>query len=283
MDIYYSSYQLVPLKRITRLSSMDPKQGVHLKGVIGDKICFADYFPHLPFGDRCCERFLAEFKLQEEEYDRKVLDLLLKDVEYQTLKPQKFFNHQLWSGTEEIKATTVKYCLQHRGDRVFMAILQKGLRLRLDLNALFTREQFEKFIADIPPEYYHLIVYFEDPISERDWSGLSIPCASDIMAGSPAQYYIYRPNCEFEPNLPSKMLRYSAYLAGELSNWHTYCELIKFGDLTATHGIIAQNYYENELPLFLGDYQSGFTINTEAVDEMYRSLHRSEWKFLCSI
>lgn len=282
MKVFYSPYTLTPVKRANRLSSLDRKHGVLLKGVLSDKVMFADYYPHIPLGDRPVDHFLPEFKFQNHEYDKKVFDLLLKDHEFQNIKPKAFKNHQLWTGVEELEAEVVKYKMLHPQDTAWMVPLEKGIRLRLDGNALFKRPDYEAFVKEIPTKFHSLIDYLEDPLSEKDWSGLKLPSARDFIEGSPFQYYIYKPNCEFKPETDAKII-FSAYLGHSFGNWHTYCEMIREGDLSLTHGIIGKGFYQEEKNLFTGNYKTGFTPDQTVVQKLYREVSGLEWKSLCSM
>lgn len=282
MKVFYSPYTLTPLKRANRLSSLDQKRGVLIKGVLGDKVTFADYYPHIPLGDRPVDHFLQEFKFQDVEYDKKVFDLLLKDHEFQNITPKKFTNHQLWTGVEELEAIVVKYKMLHPQDTAWLEPLEKGVRLRIDGNALFKREDYEAFVKDIPERYLGLIDYMEDPLSEKDWSDLTLSSARDFIEGSPFQYYIYKPNCEFRPKTDAKII-YSAYLGHSFGNWHTYCEMIKEGDLSLTQGIIGVGFYQEEKKLFQGSYKTGFIPDESVVQKLYRDVSSLEWKSLCSM
>jgi hypothetical protein len=282
MKVFYSPYTLTPVKRANRLSSLDKKHGVLIKGVLGDKITFADYFPHLPLGDRSCDQFLDEFKFQKVEYDKKVFDLLLRDSGFQKLKPKKFMNHQLWTGTEPIEADVIKYKMLHAQDTSYKIPLEKGLRLRLDGNALFLRSDYEAFLKEVPEKHHKQIDYIEDPLADKDWSQLKIPSAMDFIEGTPFQYYIYKPNCEFKPKTDAQII-YSAYLGSNFGNWHTHCELVETGDLSITHGIIGVGFYQEEKSFLLGSYKSGFTADETFVKKLYQETFDLEWKSLCSI
>ncbi|MFP5385762.1 MAG: hypothetical protein ACLGHN_06755 [Bacteriovoracia bacterium] len=282
MKIYYSPYSLKPLKRANRLSSLDSKPGVLLKGVLGDKITFADYFPHLPLGDRTCDQFLQEFRFQDVEYDRKVFDLLLRDFSFQTLKPQRFKNHQLWTGTEGLMAQVIKYKMLHQEDRAFLIPLNEGRTLRLDCNALFNRKDYDKFVSDIPQHLLKQIEYIEDPLHEKDWKDLSLPSAMDFIEGSEFKYYIYKPNVEFFPTHDATVI-FSAYLGSPLGQWHTYCELVEKADLSLTHGIVATNFYEDEKPFLTGSFKDGFIADVDLVKKLYQNVNGKDWKLLCSI
>lgn len=282
MKVLYSHYTLTPIKRANRLSSLEKKQGVLVKGVLGNKVTFADYYPHIPLGDRPVELFLEEFKFQKVEYDQKVFDLLLKDHEFQNLKPKKVFAHQLWTGTENIESQTVKYKLLYAEDRSFMSLLEKGIRVRLDGNALFTRVEYERFVSEIPQNLHSLIDYLEDPLKEKDWSNLKLKSAQDFIEGSPIDYYIYKPNCEFKPKLDVPLV-YSGYLGSSFGFWHTYCDLVQNGDVSVPHGLIARGFYEEEKDFYEGSYLAGFMPKAEVVRSMYQDASNLNWKTLCSI
>lgn len=282
MKVYCSPYILHPLKRANRLSSMDPKKGVHLKAVLGEKVMFADYFPHLPLGDRTCDQFLQEFKFQNVEYDQKVFDLLLRDADFLNGEKKTFHNHQLWTGSEPLEGSVIKYKMLHDKDRSFLMPLEKGHRLRLDGNALFKRKEYEYFMESVPEKYHKQFDYIEDPLIEKDWSNLPLPSAMDFIEGSHFDYYIYKPNCEFKPKLEKKLI-FSAYLGSDLGNWHTYCELMKDGDLSLTHGIIGTSFYEEETHFLKGSYRAGFTADIEIVKTIYKRLYQNDWKLLCSM
>jgi hypothetical protein len=282
MKVYFSPYTLTPVKRANRLSSLDQKHGVLLKGVLGDKVTFADYYPHIPLGDRPVDHFLQEFKFQNVEYDKKVFDFLLKDHGFQNIKPKRFMNHQLWTGAEPLEASVVKYKMLHAQDTSWKIPLDKGLRLRLDGNAIFTRKDYEAFVKDIPEKFHAQIDYLEDPLSEKDWSNLKLASARDFIEGTPFQYYIYKPNCEFKPQTDAKII-FSAYLGHSFGNWHTYCEMIESADLSLTQGIIGTGFYQEEKRLFDGSYHSGFMPDEKVVQKMYRDIAGLEWKSLCSM
>lgn len=278
MKVLYSHYSLTPLKKANRLSSVEPKTGVLLKGVLGDKVLFADYFPHPLLGDRPLEQFLSEFKFQDHNYDRKVFDFLLKDSDLQRLTPKTFFNHQLWSKGDEVKSKVVKVKIQDEEDFSFLPLLEKKIRVRLDANGLFNKESFQKYLKAIPD--ISSIEYIEDPMKDSEWNGISLPCARDFITGSPYTHIIYKPNCEFYPKEETKII-FSSYLGGNLGRWHSYCELIQKGDLQEVHGIHTEGFYQEEVPLFQGSYETGFIADTQPVKKLYQMVANSNWKQLC--
>lgn len=282
MKVFYSPYSLRPLKRANRLSSLEPKNGVHLKAELNNKTLFSDYFPHIPLGDRPVDYFLQEFKFQEVEYDKKVFELLLKDHSFQNHKLEAFKNHQLWTGNEEIMGPVVKYKMLHENDENFLKALQDGHTLRIDTNALFHKKSYDDFLGRIPSEFLSKIEYLEDPLKDKNWEGLKIPSARDFIEGTPYDYYIYKPNCEFKPETDKKII-YSAYLGSNLGNYHTYCELMDGADLKLTHGIIGTGFYEDEIHFLSGSYKEGFKGEASEIRKIYREMDKKEWKLLCSM
>lgn len=283
MDIFYSAYTLTPLKLLNRLSSFNAKDGVYLKTILNGQCGFADYFPHSTLGDRPVGRFLQEFKDQPEEHDKKILYLLEKDVEYQKIKKvEPFVNHQLWTGSEPLEAKVIKYKLMGLNDDLFLEPLKRGLTVRLDGNALFTRSQFMTFFESIPAIYHPQIEYIEDPLHETNWQNLPLATARDFIAANSYDYYIHKPNCEFRHDHPGKTI-FSAYMGSDLGTWHTYCELQAEADLSLTHGIVAKGYFREERGLYKGYYSEGVRPDLSVIKNIYQELHLRNWKYLCTI
>ncbi len=282
MKITYSTYQLTPRKRANRLSDLRPKSGVFIQGTLARKVLFADYFPHEALGDRSCDEFLDSFKFQTHGYDRRVFALLLKDGELQRSPLTLFRNHQLWTPSEAAEAPILKYKLQGPDDFSFLPLLERGLRLRLDANGCFERQSLSSFVRGLPKEALTLVDYIEDPTQDQDWSSLPLPSARDFLHGTPHSYYIFKPNREERPATEAKIV-VSSYLGSDLGRWHAYGELLAHGDLADTHGIVTENFYDEELPLFRGNYRDGFTPDAATVRRLYRNLENRNWKVLCSM
>lgn len=282
MKIYYSSYKLTPLKKANNLSSLEAKEGTFIKGVLNSSVLFADYFPHPPLGDLSVEEFLAGFKFQDKEYDKKVFDLLLNDKKFQTQKSKAFKNHELFSGLREPKSSVVKYKIMGHGDRGFLSLLQKNITLRLDANGLFNRSEFIDFFKSIPTEFLPLIEYVEDPLHETDWSNFLVKKARDFIPSQDFDFYIYKPNAEFKPKTNAPVI-YSSYLGADLGRWHAYCELIHSGDLSLVHGIHTPDFYLEQEDFFDGSFDTSFQANENKVKKMYQKVSDSNWKFLCSM
>lgn len=282
MQIYFALYSLTPLKRLNRNSTLEPKNGVHLKAVTPKGVGYADYFPHAIFGDKGCDHFLKQFHLQKDLYDQKVLELLIQDPGYQKIPLQKIKNHQLWTGTEDLEAEVIKYKLLNPQDRTFLDPLKRGIRLRLDANALFNQETFRQFLSSIPYELRSLIEYVEDPIISGPCDSIGVKVATDIVRSEHFDIYIFRPNCQFYPNHQTKNI-FSSYLGSDLGRWHTYCELIQKGDLNEIHGIMSRGFYEESVCFMEGNYQDGFIPDPKLVKKMYEDLSKKEWIPLCEL
>lgn len=281
MNIKFSRYKLTPKKRLNRLSSMDPKEGVFLSTTINGRDVYADYFPHIPLGDESVDGFLSGFRDQKTEYQKKILMLLKNDARYQDFPSRKFRNHQLWAGTEAIKSPVIKYKMLHMHDTVFHEALRQGIRVRLDANAMFTKDNVKELLDKIPAEWQKLIDYVEDPLSDTDWSTFPLKRARDFISGTPYDLYIYKPNCEMRPDFSE--LIYSAYLGTALGSWHTYCELIETGNTSIYQGIIGLGFYEEVTDFYVGDYESGFQPDLKIIKNLYTELGKREWKELCSM
>lgn len=282
MDIYYSRYKLTPLKRANRLSSLEEKEGVYLMAENNGKKLFADYYPHLPLGDSPVHIFLERFHQQEEEYDKKILHLLLADEEFQRKECKPFKNHQLWTGSESLNSKIIKYKLLSSSDTSFIEPLKRGIRVRLDANGMFTPKSLQVFLDSIPEDYRKLIDYIEDPIRSFPWDNVGVPTARDFLDAEKFDYYVYKPNCEFRPKTDAKIV-YSAYLGSELGAWHTYCEMIEEGDSGITQGIVGQGFYKEERGLFIGNFESGIYPDQNVVKNIYQELNLRKWTRLCSI
>lgn len=282
MEIFYSPYTLTPIKRLNRSSTMEKKDGVLLKARLNGVETYADYFPHVTFGDQGCDHFLMNFKSLSDTYSKKIFHLLKKDQEYQKLPAITFRNHQLWSGTEDYESKIIKYKLLRPDDRLFMDPLLRGFRIRLDANAMFNRDGFLEFIASLPASHLHQIDYIEDPINDGSWENLPLPVAADVTQGSPHDVYIYRPNCEFFPANEPKVI-FSSYLGHDFGRWHAYCELTERADLSYVHGIISKGFFKEENFFYDGSYETGFRPNQDKIRDLYQHLAQQSWKKLCEI
>lgn len=281
MKVYYSPYRLTPLKVANRLSSLSAQDGVLLKAVLGNKTTFCDYFPHVSLGDKSVDELLQIFKFQNNTYEQKCFDLLLRDHELYWTKPKLIKNHKLWNVGEDL-APVIKYKVKGHDDYGFLEALKNNIPTRLDANGLFSRSELLKFLQSIPPELLTYIEYFEDPLFENDWSNLPLKTAKDFIEATPFDYVVYKPNAEFLPKTDVPII-FSTYLGHNLGRWHAYCELLREGDLNYVHGIQTEGFYQEEVNLFEGDYSQGLYAKTQVVQKMYKEIATLNWKSLCSM
>jgi hypothetical protein len=282
MKVYYRTYQLHPLRKANRLSDTQLKMGVHFKVQYAGGENFADYFPHLSLGDLPTEEFLDKFKFQDREYEQKIFYFLLNEHELRAQTPKTFFNHQLITDSLAPVSPILKYKLQDVDDFNFLKYLEKGFSLRLDANGLFTNDSLATFVSKIPSSLKEKIEYLEDPTKEIKWPETSLRWGRDFINGTPFEVLIHKPNCRFYVQ-QEKMTIFSSYMGSSLGLWHAYLEVLKLADLKLTHGLLTPQLYQEELELFSGNYQEGFSINEIAVKTLYKDLSSSSWKILCSI
>lgn len=266
MNVYYSEYILTPIKALNRLSSLEPKKGIILKG-----LGFADFFPHEELGDESVESFLSNFKFQRTEYQQKCFHFLQRD--YSTFPFKKFYNHQLWDGKTEIESKFVKYKLKDKSDTSYLGLLNSEVKIRLDANGLFDGPEEVPFSSSIE--------YIEDPMIKTDWSGIQ-NAARDFISGTPYSFYIHKPNGRFLTKQDVPVI-FSSYLGHDLGKWLSYCELVELGDLSLQHGIVTENFYQEEKRMWDGDYLNGFSPDSRCIRELYQDLDKRGWKLLCTI
>lgn len=205
---------------------------------------------------------------------------MFRDTEYQHFEPQKYFNHQLWTGSEDLEAPIIKYKLLNITDRTFLDPLKRGIRLRLNANAQFNLKSFQDFLHSIPSELIALIDYIEDPLVHSHWDDLGVKVASDLIKSTRFDVFIFRPNSQFFPEHKTKNI-FSSYLGSDLGRWHTYCELIEKGDLKEIHGIMSRGFYAEAQCFMQGNYYDGFIPDMKIVEKIYDELNKKEWIPLC--
>lgn len=278
MKISYSLYTLTPKRKANSQSSVNKKTGVNLRGELNGKTFFADFFPHTELGDESLDEFMEGFRFQKTEYQKKVFDLLLKDSEFQNLRPQMFKNHALQ--TETTIHAPIKYKIMGEDDYGFLPLLERRRTFRLDANGIFSKSGFTKYIENLDPRLLKSIQYVEDPTSDLNWEDLPTKTARDFIQGTPAQFIIHKPNARFKTDEPLPHI-FSSYMGGALGVFHSYCELIREGDLSLYHGINTYGVYEEDRELFTG--LDLLTPHVENIRRVYRDLMTSSWKHLGSI
>ncbi|HXH75154.1 MAG TPA: hypothetical protein VNJ08_09335 [Bacteriovoracaceae bacterium] len=278
MHVYYREYNLSPLRPANRGSPKGVKTGVHLKVKKRFTEHFADYFAHENLGDMPVELFLEKFKYQDHEYEKKIFHFLLDEERIRSRKIKPFKNHQSWQGKEAINSPVIKYKLQDYKDFSFMAALEKKVRVRLDANGLFNKDEIQTFIKQIPKDLLSFIDYLEDPMADLDWKDLSLPLARDFIKGDPYDFLIHKPNSRFLGETDKKVI-FSSYMGSDLGLWHAYCELLEKGNLKEAHGIITPGLYQEQNFFF----DTGHVPAAESIKILYDELSTPGWKLLCSI
>jgi hypothetical protein len=168
-------------------------------------------------------------------------------------------------------------------DLLLKELLRKKVTVRLDCNGLFHRQDFLTFLEQFSADELKQIEYGEDPLSDLDWRDLPIKTARDFIAGNPFDFLIYKPNRDFFPDEPSTKIIFSSYLGSDLGTWHCVAEMSRLKRIEGIHGLVTSGYYEEERQLFDGNYQQGFSANSDKVHHIYHSLTQLSWKSLCSI
>lgn len=278
MNIFYHRFTLRPLQKLNHLGTLSEREGVFLKSESTEGIGYSEYFPHPELGDSNVEEFLDTFKDQIHETQRKALYFL--DPQWSQVKTDKiFFNHQLYQVGKNGECSTIKYKIKNEQDNFFQNCPQGIKNIRLDANGLFNTKTWKEYELSIPKEYYHLIEYIEDPLSDINWEDVRIPKAQDFIKGFPSQVKIYKPYREFYPEGANKVI-FSGNMGHGLSNYQSYLELLQRGNLDDYHGIITPDLFETSAKIFAGNYQDGFAPNKKILNNYFHELELSPWKIL---
>lgn len=279
MEVYFSPYQLTPIRKANHLGDLTPKAGVYLK--TGNKESeIADYFPHVSLGDRPVEEFLSTFPNLANAYHRSILAQL--KTKKMPLPEAKFNNHELWYQGAQVDSPVIKFKIMHKDDEIPEPILRSHCRIRLDANGIFEGQDIFKFLAKLTVQQISRIDYIEDPSRLTSWSNIPIPTAQDFIEGHEFQTLIYKPNRSYLAKLPQKTI-FSGYMGSSLGTLHAYKELIHRGDLSEHHGLLTPGIYAEQTSLFKGDYLSGFFPDQKAIKIYLESLLDQPWRYLCSI
>ena len=233
-------------------------------------IKFSEYFPHPGLGDQNLSAFRESFPDPLNSYHRKILSQLLGPV--LTIPEISFKNHQLWQRGEPVHSLVIKYKLKNEEDLSFLYPLKSKTRVRLDANGLFQNHTFKQFVSSIPQKLFHLIDYIEDPSDALDWSEISLPRARDFVAGSPFEFIVYKPN-RSEFSADRKNIIFSGNMGHSLGTLLAYEELITTGNLQEVHGLLTPHIFEEEVNLFKGTFNDGFTPDLAEAKSFLKSLN----------
>jgi hypothetical protein len=275
MKIFVHRFQLTPKIELNRLSSTSIREGVFLKSETEKGVGYCEYFPHPELGDESIDEFLKNFIFQKTLAQKKALYFL--DPKWMDLSfIRRFFNHQFHHPGGALRSKYLKYKIRHQDDFGFVDLLKEKKIVRLDANGLFVQKAWTDFFSKIPNEYKQQIDYIEDPIGDGDWNNFSIPCAQDFIQGSPYEVKIYKPYREFFP-VNEKRIIFSGNMGHGLSNYQSYLELVQFGDLKETHGLLTDSIYEETPQLFTGNYDEGFLPNLSEINNYLKEISSLSW------
>ena len=276
--IWFSRYQLTPLRKLNAKSGSGMMEGVFLKvqderGEFG----YADYFPHVELGDLSVEQVLQG---ERDEYFEKCLHFAKNEKRLRTQEHLPFLNHQLGMSSNHNKTAIIKLKLFGIEDlSLARQCLERQMPLRLDANGSVSFEQWQAFLASLSQEQRELIDYIEDP-GRGDWKALGVPSAQDFQQNESFDFYIHKANAKFFPeNLSSSKVIFSSYMGSDLGRYHCYLELLEKGDLSQVHGIHTPDCFEEQGSLF---EPSGEALRpgTEAITSLYANLERRQWSCL---
>lgn len=280
MKIYFHHFNLKPISALNAMESDHPREGVFLMGKNNTDTTFWEYFPHPELGDETVDEFLTDFKYAHSIFKQKALFRLMNPLELRN--HLTFLNHELYRNGSELTSKIIKFKLLNNNDFRFLKLIENGHHLRLDANGIFNRQSWTAFEQNIPKKFQSFIEYIEDPLKDLDWSNIPIKTAQDFISGEPFQIKIYKPYREFFPHVNSPII-FSASMGHFLGTYHTYLELIHFGDLTLHHGIVTPMLYKNVPVLFTQKAPETFIFNIEMFDAFKKELLNLKWTHLCTI
>lgn len=280
MNIFFHKFFLTPLRAPNARETVSDREGVFLMGDKNGIFSFWEYFPHPELGDETVDKFLESFKTAISPAQKKAhlrLTWPLKNDSYPTFK-----NHELFREGLKPQASILKYKLSNKSDLGFIPLIQAGHSIRLDANGIFSTKDWPIFEKKIPSEYLSLIEYIEDPLNVADWRIVKLPKAQDFISGHPYQVKVYKPYRELFPAQATQVV-FSAPMGHLLGNYLTYQELVEYGDLQLSHGLLTPGLYEQVPELFKGNYKDGFQICKDVLDTFVRDLKNKKWEALCMI
>ncbi len=244
---------------------------------------FYFYSPWTSLGQKSIEHLLEDLKMNSFHFVR---SFLFKDMyiyrRYLSSKLPSFYNHSFFK--DDLIHCSEKYLkLKLTGrfdsDREKIIKLNSNFEsLRLDLNFNYSEDEFSVLIDFLQAEQVK-IDYIEDPIPWKEESYkkfldhkfnivLDQPYNSSkkIIKGLPV---IFKPvlHSYFGDRLKEQI--FSSNMNGPLSDWHTYCELLHFGNLSLHHGICT-NQFDSESSIF--SFKKSVNVEKEIVQSIYEKL-----------
>lgn len=276
--IWFSRYQLTPLRKLNAKSGAGMMEGVFLK-VQGERgeFGYADYFPHVELGDLSVEQVLQG---ERDEYFEKCLHFAKNEKRLRAQEHLSFSNHQLGIASSDNNTSIIKLKIFGAEDfSLARQCLESLKRLRLDANGSVSFEKWQAFLASLSQEQRELIDYIEDPGS-GDWKELGVPSAQDFQKNESFDFYIHKANARFFPeDLPRSKVIFSSYMGSDLGRYHCYLELLEKGDLSQVHGIHTPDCFEEQNSLFEPSGKALFP-SVDAISSLYANLERRQWSCL---
>ena len=279
MKVFFSPYCLEPRNLANNQSDLKTKQGIFLRSE-ADFIGYADYFPHVEFGDQSIAEFMSTFPDFSNDYHQKILQRLKQPLDVS--ESSSFKNHQLYFPGDYVESNIIKYKLISLEDTKFSALADKGITLRLDANGIFNRLGFLAFLNELSPKALESIEYIEDPSKDLNWDNGVVKLAEDFLQGSPTDFFIYKPTRSLFPET-NKRIIFSSYMSSWLGLWQDYLELIAKGDLALTHGLVTPGLYNNMEIIFTGNYREGFRPDLVKIRTLLGDFELIKWTYLCQI
>ena len=279
MKVFFTPYSLEPRNRANNQSDLKTKHGLFLRSE-SDFIGYADYFPHIEFGDQSIAEFMATFPDLSNDYHQKILQRLKQPLNVS--ESSSFKNHQLYFHGDHVESNIIKYKLFSLEDTKFSALADKGIKFRFDANGIFNRHDFLAFLRALSPETLDSIEYIEDPSRDLNWDNGLVKLAEDFLQGSPTEFFVYKPTRSVFPDT-AKSIIFSSYMSSWLGLWQDYLELIAKGDLALTHGLVTPRLYNNMETIFRGNYYEGFEPDLAKIRTLVGEFELIKWTYLCQI
>jgi len=281
MKVFIKKFYLVPKFSLNRLSGTQAREGVFFFAESNTGIRVAEYFPHPEFGDPLVDEFLYQFESSDSTFFAKIKYFLSIDIH--EISPCAFHNHQLWRPGDKLWSKIIKYKLQHKNDYSFLGILNEIHKVRLDANGLFSRKEIKDYLKSIPKDVLNIIDYVEDPTSDQNWSDLNINVAQDFLIGDYFETIIHKPARQFFPHC-NKQIIFSANMGHGIGQYHDCRELINFGNLNFTHGLVTPSLYDSVPELYKMDLETFmFQFDYKRFESFINEQLKSDWKFLCHL
>ncbi len=256
-----------------------------------DHIGFCSYSPWEHLGQRSLSLVRDDLKALKSE----MIGIAWKDAfifqKYKETTGHRLKNHTFYH-KELIKFSSdvLKLKLSGKIEQDINLVQEIGetfSRIRLDANYKYSIDDFLTFWARISLDH-HKVEYIEDPIAwnESDYKkllNLKVPIALDQIFNNEqvilnaGERLVLKPIIQSVNSQYYKKCIFSHNMNGALSDWQSFCELIRIGDLTKTHGVASTSSF-NRKKLFTKTGEL-VEINTPVIKEIYDHLYSlKDWE-----